>query len=146
MPSQLNPEVLLNYVTTQAQEIKLKNPQKGNIYLDRDLKSCLFLPGWIRGNQMHFGQQKKKCTNSKTIKKIDSDKGLFKIFTLDSVKVRNVLIQYKHWVNTNTSVQFKCWADRKIRKKRGELVVRYLLYVLIFPSLWSWRFLKLHQS
>lgn len=144
--NQLNLEFLLNYVTAQAQEIRLQYPQKGNIYLDTDLKNGLFLPGWIRGNQMHFGQWKKNVQIANAIKKIDSDKVLFKIFTLDSVKDRNVLIQYKYWVNTNASVQFKCWADRKIRKKRGELVVQYLLCVLIFPFLWSWAFLKLHQS
>lgn len=45
---------------------------------------------------MHFGQWKKKVQIANAIKKIDSDKVLFKIFTLDSVKDRNVLIQYKY--------------------------------------------------
>lgn len=39
---------------------------------------------------------KKKVQIANAIKKIDSDKVLFKIFTLDSVKDRNVLIQYKY--------------------------------------------------
>lgn len=45
---------------------------------------------------MHFGQWKKNVQIANAIKKIDSDKVLFKIFTLDSVKDRNVLIQYKY--------------------------------------------------
>lgn len=43
-------------------------------------------------------------------RKIDFDENLFKMFILDAVEVRNVLIQYKHWVNT--AIQFKHWADK----------------------------------
>lgn len=59
MLSQLILEFLLNYVTTQAQEIGLKYPQKCIIYLDTNLKNYLFLHRWIRSNQIHFHQWKK---------------------------------------------------------------------------------------